>query len=210
MAQRMKWTGAAAAVLTCLFALLSRYSGAPIWLSLSITSGTVFYHLGIRLLIGCLYDKTMGSSKPDSERWFHVSAPELAFYQKLKVRFWKRKMPTYDGKQFDPTLQSWKEIVWATCRAERIHETNMVVSFLPVLAAIWFGALPIFLVTSVLAAGYDGLFVILQRYNRARIVQYLRTHPSAVRKSAGCGQGRCNTTAPGKGRLFQAEANGKE
>lgn len=37
--------------------------------------------------------------------------------------------------------------------------------------AITFGALAVFILTSVLAACYDAMFVVMQRYNRPRIVK---------------------------------------
>ena len=49
----------------------------------------------------------------------------------------------------------------------------MVLSFIPIFAAIPFGALGVFITTSVLAACYDGMFVIMQRYNRPRIVRLI-------------------------------------
>jgi len=45
--------------------------------------------------------------------------------------------------------------------------------FLPIAEGIWFGAYPVFIVTSVLAAGCDTLFVMMQRYNRQRIMKLL-------------------------------------
>ena len=86
-------------------------------------------------------------------------------------------MPTYDSSLFDPTLHSWEEIAKAMCQAELVHEVNIAASFVPILLAVWVGALPVFVITSVLAAGYDLLFVMLQRYNRPRVLRL------AMRKS---------------------------
>ena len=49
----------------------------------------------------------------------------------------------------------------------------IVFSFLPVFAAIPFGSLPVFVITSVLAACYDAIFVVMQRYNRPRIMRLI-------------------------------------
>jgi hypothetical protein len=43
-------------------------------------------------------------------------------------------------------------------------------SFLPSLAGIRFGAYPVFIITSVLAVAFDMMFVIMQKYNRPRIL----------------------------------------
>ena len=65
---------------------------------------------------------------------------------------------------------TWDEIAQAMCQAELVHETIVILSFLPILAGIRFGAYPVFIITSVLAAAFDMMFVIMQRYNGPRIV----------------------------------------
>ena len=106
-------------------------------------------------------------------RWFRVSAAEQKLYKTLRVKKWKGKMATYDPSCFDPKLHSWDEIAQAMCQAELVHEVIMVYSYLPVLAAIPFGALPVFVITSLLAACFDAMFVIMQRYNRPRILKLM-------------------------------------
>ena len=83
-------------------------------------------------------------------------------------------MPTYDRTLFDPQIHTWEKIAQAMCQAELVHETIALWSFLPITAGIWFGAYPVFVVTSVLAAGCDMLFVMMQRYNRQRIMTLLK------------------------------------
>ena len=97
----------------------------------------------------------------------------MAVYEKLKIKNWKRRMPTYDRTLFDPQVHTWEEIAQAMCQAELIHETTVLLSFLPIAEGIWFGAYPVFIVTSVLAAGCDMLFVMMQRYNRRRIMKLM-------------------------------------
>ena len=82
-------------------------------------------------------------------------------------------MPTYDHTLFDPRIHTWDEVAQAMCQAELVHETIVVLSFLPILAGIWLGVYPVFIVTSVLAAMFDMLFVVMQRYNRQRITMLL-------------------------------------
>lgn len=60
------------------------------------------------------------------------------------------------------------------CQSESNHETNILVSFFPVFASIWVGSFSVFLVTSIAGAGYDLLFVILQRYNRDRVLKTIK------------------------------------
>jgi hypothetical protein len=90
------------------------------------------------------------------------------------VKKWKGKMPTYDPSFFDHNLHSWDEIAQAMCQAELVHEMIFVLSFFPILASIRFDALWVFLITSVLAADYDAMFVMMQRYNRPRIIKLIK------------------------------------
>ena len=76
--------------------------------------------------------------------------------------------------QVDNRLHTWDEIAQAMCQAELVHEVIIILSFLPILAAIPFGALFVFVFTSILSAGYDAMFVMMQRYNRPRIVKMIR------------------------------------
>ena len=54
-----------------------------------------------------------------------------------------------------------------------LQGTREVLSFLPVFAGIKFGAYPVFIITSIVSAGMDLIFVIMQRYNRQRIMKIL-------------------------------------
>lgn len=157
----------------CTFLCLLLWHGTKqdILLTAAITAGTIFYHIGIRLVIGYAFDVLLRNQTNYQRKWYRVSPWEKRLYNKLKVKGWKQKMPTYDTALFDPSLHTWEEIAKAMCQAELVHETNIVASFVPLLFSIWLGAFPVFLVTSLLAAGYDGLFVMLQRYNRPRVLR---------------------------------------
>ena len=152
---------------------ISSYSNSVI-LSLAITFGTIAYHFIIRLLVGYLFDFKMKNQADYTKKWYQVSDTEMKLYQKLKVKTWKNKMPTFDMDVFDVSKHSWDEIIQATCQSELVHETNVVFSFLPVVAAIWFGSFEVFLITSMLGAIFDLMFVFMQRFNRARIVKMRR------------------------------------
>jgi len=57
------------------------------------------------------------------------------------------------------------------CQSELVHETIVMLSFLPILASTWFGSIGVFIITSMLGAFIDMIFVIMQRYNRPRIIE---------------------------------------
>ncbi len=148
-------------------------TGISLLLTLAITAGTVAYHFLMRLAVGGLFQWKMHNRADYRKPWYQLRPWEEALYQKLCVQRWKKYMPTYDAAQFDVKRHSWEEIVQAMCQAELVHETIVPLSFLPVAASVWLGALPVFLITSVFAALFDGLFVVMQRYNRARVVRHL-------------------------------------
>ena len=54
-----------------------------------------------------------------------------------------------------------------------LQGTQEVLSFLPVSAGIKFEAYPVFIITSIVSAGMDLIFAIMQRYNRQRIMKIL-------------------------------------
>ncbi len=173
MAKIVKGIAAFSLAATVILAISYKVTSSGILLPLAITSGTIAYHFVMRLMVGLAFHATMRNKADYRKRWYQVSKREMAVYEKLKVKQWKRRMPTYDPALFDPRLHTWEEIVQPMCQAELVHETIAVLSFLPILAGIWFGEYPVFIVTSVLSAACDMVFVIMQRYNRQRVTKLL-------------------------------------
>lgn len=174
MAKKMKRLALLSAAGTVLLTILYRRTGSVLLLSLAITCGTIAYHIWMRLLVGLGFSLGMRNRADYGKHWYQVGEREMALYERLNVKHWKRGMPTYDQTLFDPRLHSWDEIAQATCQAELVHETIAVLSFLPIAGGVWFGEYPVFLATSVLAAGCDLLFVAMQRYNRQRILRLVK------------------------------------
>lgn len=145
----------------------------PILFSVTITLGTCFYHFGIRLVVGHGINAIFHNKINYNRRWFKERKFEAKLYKLLKVKKWKKHLPTYDTKAFSVAEHSVEEIVQATCQSEIVHEINMILSFVPVIFTVWFGSLLAFLITSVLAFCFDGIFVIMQRYNRPRLMKLL-------------------------------------
>ena len=171
MAKSMKIISIVTLLLTVVFALLNHFLTGDVFLPLAITFGTTVYHFVFRLIVGYAFDLTMKNKANYNKRWFRVGKGELRFYQFLKVKRWKNKMPTFDPKAFDASNRTWDQIAQATCQSELVHEVNVVLSFLPIIASIWFGEIWVFVLTSVLSAIFDLLFVFMQRFNRHRILK---------------------------------------
>ena len=140
--------------------------------TLGVTSLTIFCHFGIRLFLGeWLLIKLIPAQINYKRKWFRQNKFEQRVYKLLKVKKWKGNMPTYSPDEFSTEKNSWEQIVSATCKSEIIHEVNMVVSFVPLLFTFVFGSFIAFLITSILGACFDLVFVIMQRYNRPRLIR---------------------------------------
>ena len=159
--------------LALLLLLPPALGGTEIAETLAITAGTCFYHFAMRLAVGALMPRML---KPGAaERpCFRQRSFEPGLYKALKVKAWKNRMPTYNPDDFDPKKHSWEEILQSGCVAEAGHGLMVLLSFLPVLTVPVFGAAGVFWGTSVAAAAVDGSFVILQRFNRPRILKILQ------------------------------------
>lgn len=158
---------------TAILSGLYRETAQGVILSLAITFGTISYHVVMRLLVGLLLSVVMQNKADFKKKWYHVGRREMELYEKLHIKNWKHRMPTYDPTLFDPRIHTWSEIAQAMCQAELVHETIALLSLLPIAGGYWFGAYPVFIVTSLLAAVCDMLFVMVQRYNRQRILRLL-------------------------------------
>lgn len=167
---------------TLLFLALSALSltgwlifGYGVLLTLFITFATFLYHLAIRLAIGGILTRLTAGGVDYKSAWFRQSRFEAGLYRRLKVHKWKLKLPTYVPEKFSLKDNTPEQVASNMCCAELVHEINAAVSFVPVVLSIVIPALRdtiiVFVLTSVAAAMFDLMFVMIQRYNRPRILQ---------------------------------------
>lgn len=142
-------------------------------LAAAITLGTTAYHFLMRLGVAFLFNKAMNNRADYTKGWYQCRAWEKKLYDRLNVKHWKGAMPAYDPSLFDHRKHSWDEIAQATCQAELVHETIILLSFVPIVFSIWFGSIMVFIITSVIAALFDMIFVIIQRYNRPKLLRLI-------------------------------------
>ena len=167
----IKSTAVIAALATAVLVIVYRFSSCDWLLSAAITAGTTFYHFAMRLLVGTVVPRCI--KKPMARRWFLQKHFEPRLYAFLRVKQWKDRMPTYDPASFSLHHNSLEQIVLNSCVSEAVHEVIMLFSFIPILFTFLWGALPVFLITSILSALFDGCFVVMQRYNRPRLLRIL-------------------------------------
>ena len=174
MKKVMKSTTVLVVLATIIFTILYRTMENGVLLSLAITAGTISYHFVMRYAVAGIFSHAMHNRANLSRKWYQQKKWEKSLYQKLHVKQWKSKMPTYEPGYFDRRLHTPEEIAGAMCQAELSHEIIVLFSFLPLLTVPLFGAFWVFLITSVLSALMDLLFAIMQRYNRPRILKLCR------------------------------------
>lgn len=145
-----------------------------VFFSVAITFGTTFYHFAMRLAVGDLIGRIFHNHMDHTHKWFEEKAFEQKLYKKIKVKNWKKRLPTLNPQDFSLKEHSVEDIIQVTCQAEIVHEVIMVLSFVPVLFTGWLGSFDTFFITSCAACLFDSLFVIIQRYNRPRLMRLLR------------------------------------
>ncbi len=135
----------------------------------AVTCLTLFYHLAMRLAVGGLVPNRFDYRSP----WFQPRPWEQATYRRLKVKQWKKHVPSYDPRLFSLEEYTLPQILCHMCQAEVVHEIIVLLSFVPLLFGLVFGEYWVFLLTSLGSAGLDLVFVVLQRSNRPRLVRLL-------------------------------------
>lgn len=158
-------------MLTVLFSALYLKFNTDFLITLAITFGTVLYHFVMRLAVGFLVPHSFHYT----DKFFTEKKFEKRLYKALRVKKWKRFMPSYnpDSYSIKNDIHSLEIIADTTCRNEVIHLVIALLSFVPIFFISFFGAAAVFIITSILSCMFDMIFVIMQRYNRPRLVKII-------------------------------------
>ena len=148
-------------------------------LFLLITSFTTFFHFTIRFSFANLIYKIIGKYCTYDRRWFTEKPYEKKLFKILMIRKWKSKLPTWNEQDFNPAENTKEMLLNHICKAEVYHEICMVLSFVPLSFSIVWGEFWIFFWTSVFGCLFDFLFVLIQRYNRPRILRVYNRYKGA-------------------------------
>lgn len=160
-------------VLTVIFTLIYQSSLNTAILSIAITFGTISYHFLMRLIVGYVVNGIFHNRFNYNRKWFQEKKFEKCLYGVLRVKKWKDKMPTFAPEMLDLKLHTWEEIAGAMCQSEVVHSIIVVLCFVPILATLIWGTFWAFFITSILSAGVESMFVIMQRYNRPRVIRMI-------------------------------------
>lgn len=128
----------------------------------------IAFHFIIRLVIVNFCEYSIKNSNPDEKRFMQKSFEEK-LYKALKVRRWKNRWDVFEESAYRLKYNSVDELIDLGCRSEITHILCALAGFVSILFAIPFGYAWIYMISSILGAVYDLLFVAVQRYNRPRL-----------------------------------------
>ncbi len=166
-------TAIISAICLCLYYTNTINSGVVLWIG--ITCFTIMYHLWLRIIFG---NVTKMFKIEYTMAWFKERAFEKKLYKLLRVKSWKDKALTYNPELFSLKNYSLKDIANTMCKAETDHLVNVAISLSTLLFSLIWGQLWIFLITAFLAILFDMQFVLIQRYNRPRVVRLINRQNS--------------------------------
>ena len=148
---------------------------------MGITAFTIMYHFWVRIIMGNV-SKLFQNHINYNQRWFKERKFEKKLYKIICVKEWKGKALTYNPESFSLKQHSLEEIANTMCKSEVDHWINELISLSTILFAIPWGKLWIFLITAIVAMIFDSQFIVIQRYNRPRVVKILEKE-SKVKKN---------------------------
>ncbi len=158
-----------------LFAFWGMFLGTkkPAYFTFGIIAMTICYHFTVRLVIGGLFDFFLKNNVNYRRKWFAERDFEKNLYKKLRVKKWKKILPTADEGLFSLEKKTPEQVIMAGCQAEIVHECCAVAGLLSMFLAFPFGYFWVFFGTSVAAAFCDLAFVAIQRFNRPRLLKFI-------------------------------------
>ena len=98
---------------------------------------------------------------------------EKKLYEILKVKKWKGKALTYNPEQFDLKENSLEQILNTMTKSEVDHWINEAISISTMFFGLIWGETWIFVLTAIAAMIFDGQFIVIQRYNRPRVIKII-------------------------------------
>lgn len=139
---------------------------------IGITAFTIMYHFWVRIIMGNV--SKLFKKYINYKQWlFKERKFEKKLYKILRVKDWKGKALTYNPESFSLKEHSLEEIANTMAKSEVDHWINEAISLSTMLFAILWGEFWIFCLTAVTAMIFDSQFIIIQRYNRPRIVKII-------------------------------------
>ena len=156
----------------CFVLYYGSFFATPAILWTGVTAFTIMYHLWLRIIFGNITKLFKSKIRYDGW-WFKEKRGEGAFYRLIRVKNWKGKALTYEPSAFSLKENSLEQIATNMTKAETDHWLNVGISLSTLLFGLMWGKLWIFALTAFFAILFDGQFIVIQRYNRPRVVKLL-------------------------------------
>ena len=156
----------------CFILFYGGYNESKAILWTGITAFTITYHFWVRIIMGNV-SKLFKKHINYKQWWFKERKFEKSLYKFLKVKEWKGKALTYNPEQFDLKENSLEKIVNTMTKSEVDHWINEAISVSTIFFGFIWGEIWIFAITALAAMIFDSQFIIIQRYNRPRIIKIL-------------------------------------
>ena len=153
-------------------------NGVVLWTG--VVAFTIMYHFWVRIIMGNV-SKLFKKHINYKQWWFKERKFEKGLYKLLRVKTWKDKALTYNPETFSLKEHSLEEIANTMAKSEVDHWINEVISVSTLLFAIPWGGFLAFLISAIAAMIFDSQFIIIQRYNRPRIVKILEKEEAKVK-----------------------------
>ncbi len=144
-------------------------NGAVLWTG--VTAFMLVYHLWGRIIMGNVTKLFLINR---DHWWFRERGFEKKLYKLLRVKKWKDKALTYNPELFSVKDRTMDEIADTMTKAETDHWVNELISLVSILFAFVWGEAWIFVLTAVLAMLFDAQFIVIQRYNRPKVLRVLK------------------------------------
>ena len=167
----------------CFCVYYGGYNNNAIFLWTGITAFTITYHFWGRIIFGNV--SKLFRKHINYNQWlFRERKFEKSLYKLLHVKDWKGKALTYNPESFSLKEHSLDEIANTMAKSEVDHWINEVISLSTLLFIIPWGLFGAFLISAIVAMIFDSQFIIIQRYNRPRVVKILEKEKQKIKKEA--------------------------
>jgi len=150
-------------ILTIIFASISKCE------VYAVMTGCLAFHIIIWILSAIIVVGIMRNKADDDCIWFRELPWEKGFYRFIKIRMWKRHLPTYAPQYYDFKSMPHENLLGIISQTEVVHEVAALLSLLSLFGIRWFGNVPIFVSLAAIDFIINIIYVCLQRYNRMRL-----------------------------------------
>ena len=137
-----------------------------------VVAFTIMYHFWVRIIMGNV-SKLFRKHIRYEQWWFKEHKFEKGLYKLLRVKKWKDKAFTYNPGDFDVKNKPLDEIANIMAKSEVDHWINEAISVSTMFFGLIWGHPWLFIVSAIAAMIFDSQFIIIQRYNRPRILKAL-------------------------------------